>query len=201
MALLGSTSLQLALIFCGLALVLSLVCLARPYRPPVEGEAGMIRIALVLSLILPVSAAFGQEGQFTPPTGTVGKDALQRELEYEIMAPCCYGSPVGDHDSEAARQVKAQIARLLAESRTKEEILDMYVAIYGERILARPRARGFNLLAYVIPPLILLVGGLLFVYFISRFKTTAAQKVPVERKTYSDEFLEKIEQEMRELDI
>ncbi len=158
----------------------------------------MIRIVLVLSLILPAAAAVCQE----EPTVLEGQEALQRELGYEIMAPCCYGSPVADHDSEAARQVKAQIVRLLAESRTKEEILDMYVAIYGERILARPRARGFNLLAYIMPPLILLVGGLLLIYFISRIKgQPAPQAAPAARKPYDNEFLEKINKEMQELDI
>ncbi len=161
----------------------------------------MIRIALVLSLILPAATAFAQEDPAVPATAGEGKDALQRELEYEIMAPCCYGSPVGDHDSEAARQVKARIAGLLEEGKTKEEIIDLFVAEYGERILARPRARGFNLLAYIMPPLILLVGGLLFVYFISRVKGLAPQAVTTTRKPYSDEFLEKINKEMQELDI
>ncbi len=161
----------------------------------------MIRIALVLSLILPAATAFAQEDPAVPTTAGEGKDALQRELEYEIMAPCCYGSPVGDHDSEAARQVKARIAGLLAEGKTKEEIIDLFVAEYGERILARPRAQGFNLLAYIIPPLILLVGGLLFVYFISRIKGSTPQVATTPRKPYSDEFLEKINKEMQELDI
>jgi len=161
----------------------------------------MIRIILVLALILP-SAAAGQEDQARLSTARDGQEALQRELGYEIMAPCCYGSPVGDHDSEAARQVKAQIARLLAEGRTKGEILDLFVAKYGERILARPRARGFNLLAYIMPPLILLAGGLLLVYFISRIKgQPAPQATPAARKSYDDEFLEKINKEMQDLDI
>jgi cytochrome c-type biogenesis protein CcmH len=129
------------------------------------------------------------------------KDETQRELESEIMAPCCYGGPVADHDSEAARQVKTQIAGLLAEGKTKEEILDMYVAIYGEQILARPRARGFNLLAYIMPPVILLVGGLLFVYFISRIKSPAPDSVEVESSNYGDEFFKKVEKEMKELEI
>jgi len=161
----------------------------------------MIRIILVLALIL-TSAAAGQEDQARLSTAREGQETLQRELGYEIMAPCCYGSPVGDHDSEAARQVKAQIARLLAEGRTKGEILDLFVAKYGERILARPRARGFNLLAYIMPPLILLAGGLLLVYFISRIKgQLAPQAGPADHKPYGDEFLERISREMQELDI
>lgn len=161
----------------------------------------MIRIILALALAISVGAA-GQEDQSSgPPPGAAGKDALQRELEHEIMAPCCYGSPVGDHDSEAARQVKAQIARYLAEGKTRAEIIDLFVAAYGEQILARPRARGFNLLAYIMPPAILLAGGLLLVYFISRIKTPTAQKTPTAGESDDDKLLEKIEREMGELDI
>ncbi|UCD38229.1 MAG: cytochrome c-type biogenesis protein CcmH [Fidelibacterota bacterium] len=158
----------------------------------------MIRTAIALPLLLFTCILWGQDSTAASQSG---KGALQRALEYEIMAPCCYGGPVGDHDSDAAKQVKVQIARLLAEGKTKEEILDMYVAIYGEQILARPRAQGFNLLAYIMPPLILLIGGLLFVYFLNRIRTPAADTAPVKQKAYSDELFNKIEKEMQELNI
>lgn len=148
----------------------------------------------VLILCLFIGRIFSIE---EPPV----KDALQRELESEIMAPCCYGGPVADHDSDAAKQVKTQIAGLLAEGKSKEEILDMYVAIYGEQILARPRARGFNLLAYIMPPVILLVGGLLFVYFVSKIKSPAPDVAEVQSRSLSDEFFMKVEKEMKELEI
>jgi cytochrome c-type biogenesis protein CcmH len=148
----------------------------------------------VLLLLLFVGGASAVEEQ---PV----KDALQKQLEIEIMAPCCYGGPVADHDSEAAKQVKTQIAGLLAEGKTKEEILDMYVAIYGEQILARPRARGFNLLAYIMPPVILLVGGLMFVYFVSRLKSPATHSVEAKSSSYGEEFFKKVEKEMKELEI
>ena len=161
----------------------------------------MTRILLAVILALSVGVAQKPTGQSAEVVAGTGKDALQRELESEIMAPCCYGGPVGDHDSEAASQVKAQISRLLAEGKTKEEILDMYVAIYGEQILAQPRARGFNLLAYLMPPAILLIGGLLFVYFINRVKVPAAPIAANGGPSYGEEFFRKIEQEMKELDI
>ncbi len=41
----------------------------------------MIRIALVLSLILPAETAFAQEDPAVPATAGEGKDALQRALE------------------------------------------------------------------------------------------------------------------------
>lgn len=152
----------------------------------------MTRTLVALSVVVLMAVVVRAQGP---------KDALQRELEYEIMAPCCYGSPVGDHDSEAAKQVKAQIGQLITEGKTREEILDMYVAIYGERILASPRAQGFNIMAYVMPPLFLLLGGLLLVYIINQMKNSPPAVTPAKRKSYSDEVFQKIEKEMQELNI
>ncbi len=142
-------------------------------------------------LALAAGALWGQEA----------KDPLQQELEYMIMSPCCYGSPVGDHDSDAAKQVKTQIAQLLTEGKTRDEILDMYVAIYGERILAQPRAQGFNVLAYVMPILILVIGGLVVIYVINQLTAPRARAVQPSRKSYSDEFFQKVEREMKDLNI
>ncbi len=146
---------------------------------------------VTLMLALAAGALWGQEA----------KDPLQQELEYMIMAPCCYGAPVGDHDSDAAKQVKAQIVQLLAEGKTRDEILDMYVAIYGERILAQPRAQGFNVLAYVIPLLILVIGGLVVIYVINQMTAPRPQAAKPSRKSFSDEFFQKIEREMEDLNI
>ncbi|MCH8837768.1 MAG: cytochrome c-type biogenesis protein CcmH [Candidatus Marinimicrobia bacterium] len=148
-------------------------------------------ITVALMLALAAGGLLGQEA----------KDPLQKELEYMIMAPCCYGAPVGDHDSDAAKQVKAQIAQLLSEGKTSDEVLDMYVAIYGERILAQPRAQGFNVLAYVMPILILVIGGLLVIYAINQMTAPRPQAAQPSRQSYSDEFFQKIEREMEELNV
>ena len=148
-----------------------------------------ITVALILAL-----AAGGLLGQ-------EAKGPLQKELEYMIMAPCCYGAPVGDHDSDAAKQVKSQIAQLLTEGKTRDEVLDMYVAIYGERILAQPRAQGFNVLAYVMPILIMVIGGLLVIYVINQMTAPRPQAAQPSRQSYSDEFFQKIEREMEELNV
>ena len=161
----------------------------------------MSKMALAFFLVMITGAVLGQP----PPPGSqaegMGKNALRRELEYEIMAPCCYGAPVGDHDSEAATQVKRQIAQLVGEGKSREEIRDMYVAIYGEQILAQPRPRGFNLLAYIMPPVFLLVGGLLLVYFINQIRTPALKPSTPARKSPGDEFFQRIEKEMQDLNI
>ncbi len=75
------------------------------------------------------------------------------------MAPCCWTQTVSKHYSGAAGEIRQGIRTMLSEGKNRQEILDFYVATYGERILAMPPARGFNLMAYLLPGLFLVVGG------------------------------------------
>ena len=53
----------------------------------------------------------------------------------------------------------ALIEQKLAEGESQEEILDYFVAQYGEQVLASPPKRGFNLMAWVLPFAAILSGG------------------------------------------
>jgi cytochrome c-type biogenesis protein CcmH len=81
-----------------------------------------------------------------------------RRIEGKLMAPCCGGTTLAEHYSGPAQQMKREIRDLLTEGRTDQEILDHYVAQYGNTILAMPPPRGFNALAYVLPFLLLVAG-------------------------------------------
>jgi cytochrome c-type biogenesis protein CcmH len=85
--------------------------------------------------------------------GADSKQAAQKEREIEdnLIAPCCWSQPVSEHYSEVADQIRQEVHAMVAEGKSRDEILDFYVAKYGERILATPRARGFNSLAYILP--------------------------------------------------
>ena len=60
----------------------------------------------------------------------------------------------------------------LASGKSPEEVKAYFVAKYGEWILLEPKAAGFNLLAYLLPLGMVLVGG--FVIWRSVRKWTAA---------------------------
>jgi cytochrome c-type biogenesis protein CcmH len=131
--------------------------------------------------------------------------ALEREaklLETKLMAPCCWAQQVSLHQSPAADEIKQNIRRLLADGRTGQQILDVYVAQYGDRILAEPPARGFSLALYV-APWVFLAGsvGLVFVV-IRRLRTSGpgpANAEPVSAPPDEAES-ERIDEELRNLD-
>jgi cytochrome c-type biogenesis protein CcmH len=49
---------------------------------------------------------------------------------------------------------------------------------YGPAVLARPPANGVNLLVYVIPPLVLLVGIAVLAIFLPRWRRRAREASP-----------------------
>jgi cytochrome c-type biogenesis protein CcmH len=80
------------------------------------------------------------------------------ELENQIMCPVCAGETLAQSDSPAAAQVKRYIQGRIAAGDTRSQIKRELVAQYGTRILAAPPRHGFDLLAWVLP-LVLILGG------------------------------------------
>jgi len=110
----------------------------------------MRRVALAVALLalLAVPAASASEAH---PT--------LADLEGEVMCPVC-NTTLDQSSSPAARQIEAFISARIAAGDTKSEIKDKLVADYGPQILAAPPKKGFNLLAWALPIVLLLGGGL-----------------------------------------
>lgn len=64
--------------------------------------------------------------------------------------------------SDFAVPERQAIGRRLDQGQTKEQIVAAYIDGFGEMILAAPPARGFNVLAWV-TPFVLLAGGVVLV--------------------------------------
>jgi cytochrome c-type biogenesis protein CcmH len=79
------------------------------------------------------------------------------ELETEVVCPTCH-TTLDQSSSPAADRIRAFIRVRIAAGDTKSEIKDKLVADLGEQVLASPPKRGFNLLAWVLPP-VLAVGA------------------------------------------
>ncbi len=125
-----------------------------------------------------------------------------KQLETMLMAPCCWAQQVSLHQSPASDEIKRNIRRLLADGKTRQQILDVYVAEYGDRILAEPPARGFSRALYV-APWIFLVGSVgLVVVVIRRLRSSGAEPARAEPASAPPDEAEseRIDEELRNLD-
>lgn len=136
--------------------------------------------------------------------------AMEREakqIETLLIAPCCWTAQVSQHQSEASQQVKEQIRDLLAAGRSRQQVLDVFVARYGERILAEPPARGFGRVLYVALPVAFVLSGALLVVFLGRARgrgAAASASVPAATAAgpggADDPFVAQLDEELRDMD-
>lgn len=97
-------------------------------------------------------------------------EARALKLEGQLMAPCCYGGTVAGHDSGIVRQMREEIRTRMGQGMTDQQILDGYVAQFGERVLAAPPSRGFHLMAYALPPTLLILALFVVIMVLRRFR-------------------------------
>lgn len=101
-----------------------------------------------------------------------------RKIQDSLVAPCCWNQPVSQHESEVAQKIRNEVTAMVAAGKSRDEILNHYVSIYGERILVAPPVKGFNVLGYVLPWLALLVGGWFLITIIKKMRTPAPATEP-----------------------
>jgi cytochrome c-type biogenesis protein CcmH len=108
-----------------------------------------MRRLLMLAAVLAV--AFAQPARAAQANWSVA------ELENEVMCTVCH-QLLSQSQSAFADGVRHQIQQKHDLGWSKQRTLDWLVQQYGEEVLAAPPKHGFDLLAWVIPGLVL-VGG------------------------------------------
>ena len=86
----------------------------------------------------------------TPPLD----ESLEREaqaIDRMIMCPVCPAETIDQAQVEISFQMRAVVREMLAEGRSRDEILDYFADRYGQDILAAPPKSGANLLAWILP--------------------------------------------------
>jgi cytochrome c-type biogenesis protein CcmH len=87
-------------------------------------------------------------------------EAQVRDIALQLRCPVCQGLSVGDSPSELAQEMRHLVREQLDQGKTPPEVLDYFVQRYGEWILLAPPKRGFNLVIWVAPFVLLPVGGM-----------------------------------------
>mgnify|MGYP001247468645 FL=1 len=120
-------------------------------------------------------------------------EALIEDLEQNLMAPCCWSGTVADHGHS---EMESSIREMVSQGLTRQQVLDKFVAIYGEKILAIPKAEGFNLTAWIMPAVVFVLGVLIMILYFTNGPTKVALTQQKQNIRHSDQ----IEQELMEMD-
>ena len=154
----------------------------------------IIELALLILLFPGLSAASPYHNE----------EALQqqaREIYDLIMCPLCAGQTIAQSSNETSSQMRALVLKKLRQGESKEEILQYFESRYGERILATPNKKGFNLILWILP-FVLVVLAAIVIYFLIRRWSTRVKVTPVSHfdEDRLSEYQERLEKELEQFD-
>ena len=123
-------------------------------------------MVLMLAVLLPAVFALTVSGALG-----ADKETLKR-IESNMKCLCDCPHLVADCGDECgpAPQIRADIQQLLASGMTEEQVFAKYEKEFGQRIHGAPKPEGFNLVAWVLPFVVLSLGGIVIVVFLKNRK-------------------------------
>lgn len=115
----------------------------------------LILLALSMTLRLPsLPAAVVDETEL---------DIQTREIAKTLRCTVCQTENIWESGAPLAQQMRNVIRERLAQGQTPEEIRAYFLSRYGDYILMQPPKRGINWVIWILPFLLLVIGGV-FVY-------------------------------------
>lgn len=162
---------------------------------PMKRRLILVLLIVLLSLLV-VSTASAQDGQPGYPT-----DNDVNRVAKQLYCPVCPNTPLDVCETKACEDWRAQIRDQLAEGWTDQQIIDYFVAQYGERVLAEPQRKGFTSLVWFLPLLVVLIGVWVVYEVLKNWreqKPVLAASAPFPQ--IPDEVLKRIEREIQEMD-
>ncbi len=172
--------------------------LAKSIRGKGLGLVGWLA-ALTLFTALMVAQAVSAQSS-TPPSPITDNDV--NRVAHQLYCPVCESIPLDVCPTQACIQWRATIREKLTAGWSDQQIIDYFVAQYGERVLARPSTHGLNVLVWVIPPVLLLGGAGVLWRILRQMQQAKASAAPAASSspaamTARDEYRERLEQELR----
>jgi cytochrome c-type biogenesis protein CcmF len=164
-------------------------------------EAAATTAVLILAVVLGTGPALrAQGGEEVKPQQ---RSALQQRLEGEVMCTCgcrLSVSNCGMMNCHGRDGQQAKIAAHIASGKDHDQVIDAFVAEFGQEILMSPIDRGFNRLAWLFPYLVG-AGGAVAIGTVAIRWSRRQPVSPAEAPPADDPALdERLDDELRNLD-
>jgi cytochrome c-type biogenesis protein CcmF len=168
---------------------------------------GAVTTSLVV-LLLVSSGMTGLRAQHVQSASTstvmiVPRSPLEKELQSAIICMCgtCGRKRVGECTCDKAAEMREQISKLVAQGKTRDEVIQFFVAEYGsQEPLSEPINRGFNRLAWLLPYGTGAAGVLILGAVAVRWTRRSHSGAPQEKSVVSAELESQLDDELRDLD-
>lgn len=137
------------------------------------------------------------------PAQIVAPEVRKVSEKFVCQCGCNYQlSACGMVNCGSATPLREEIGSLLRQGKNEEQVVSALVGRYGKVILSAPTNQGLDLAAWILP-FVMLFAGLIFVYITIQNWVHGEPASVEERQSVSvpESYKEKIERELRELDL
>ena len=114
----------------------------------------MRNVASLILLVGTVTVLACVPSQDAPPI-----EQRAQRLNETIMCPVCPGESIDQSQNMLAAQMRGLVNEKLSEDWTDEQIRQFFVERYGPSVLLEPPSEGFDLLAWILPAVLVAVAG------------------------------------------
>jgi cytochrome c-type biogenesis protein CcmH len=126
----------------------------------------------------------GAAGRPRVPTEIADYDERIKAIEHRLACSCgctldIFTCRTTDFTCTYSPKLHREVVELDRAGKTAQEILDTFVARYGEKALMAPKPEGFNLWGYLLPGSAILLAGGALAAFISRRRVAVAEATAV----------------------
>lgn len=90
------------------------------------------------------------------PASPPSLEEQAQDLDKSLICPVCPGETIDQSQAALAKQMRAIVREKLAAGESREQVLEFFVKRYGDGVLAAPPKGGFHLLAWTVPPVLVL---------------------------------------------
>jgi cytochrome c-type biogenesis protein CcmH/NrfF len=155
----------------------------------------------LVAILLMLATLAGAAAPTVAGAAQVREHTTVQQMYDDLMCVLCHESLAVAQSAESYQE-RSYVRQFVAQGLTKKEIEDRMVGLYGTGVLATPPTHGFGLLAYIIPPVVVLLGILVLFYTVPRWRRKAAAARAAaggpETPAISDRESERIDEELAE---
>jgi cytochrome c-type biogenesis protein CcmH len=161
----------------------------------------MARFLIALFITLLVGFIWSGSGfaQSESPEGPTDDEV--NAIAKQLYCPVCENIPLDVCGTQACAQWRELIRDKLGQGWNELQVKQYFVDQYGDRVLATPPVRGFNWLAYVIPPLAILAGVFVLARAFQAWRRPAAAPAAINpvasNPAMADDYVARLEEELR----
>ncbi|SDZ30513.1 cytochrome c-type biogenesis protein CcmH [Jannaschia faecimaris] len=125
-----------------------------------------MRASLICAMLFLATPGFAVE-----PGEVLDDPALEeraRDLSKGLRCLVCRNESIDESNAELARELRVLVRERLTEGDSDQEVIDYLVARYGEYVLLEPTKGGSNLILWIAPLALLLLGGAVAAFAVTR---------------------------------